>query len=130
MLKTKPIRATIEPSDGLRISVMSRHTLNDGVTEDPSIHRWMFDEHWPVLSPTDVGRWHRGEMAWDVFVENYRLRLKTHEPAASKVHKLIELAQAGNVTILCTEEMPANCHRKVLAEYCAELCPALDTSIE
>ena len=38
MLRTKCIKAPIESEDDLRVSVMSRHTLADGITPDPEIN--------------------------------------------------------------------------------------------
>lgn len=50
MLRTKSILAPLHKSDGLRISVMSRHTLNDGTTPDGRLEG-RYDERWPELSP-------------------------------------------------------------------------------
>lgn len=50
MLKSKSILAPKEETDGTRISIMSRHTLNDGVTPDPRLTPDLYDEHRPVLA--------------------------------------------------------------------------------
>lgn len=49
MIKTKCIKYPIEPSDGVRISVMSSHTL-DGVIADTTITKNMYDIHMPELA--------------------------------------------------------------------------------
>jgi len=43
-LHTKSIRSARKESDGLRISIMSRHTLKDGKTPDLEITNASFDE--------------------------------------------------------------------------------------
>lgn len=50
MLKTKSILAPIEETDGNRISIMSRHTLNDGITPHPRINNSSYQEWNKVLA--------------------------------------------------------------------------------
>ena len=52
-LKTKSILAPIEKDDGYRISVMNRHTLNDGITSDIRITETLYDKHIKLLSPSN-----------------------------------------------------------------------------
>ena len=49
MLKSKCILSSKKPEDGTRISIMSRHTLNDGKTPDERITEDSFDIHQPEL---------------------------------------------------------------------------------
>lgn len=49
MLKSKCILSPIDDKDGIRISIMSRHTLQDGKTNDIRIIKQIFDEHRPEL---------------------------------------------------------------------------------
>lgn len=69
ILRTSCILIPRSPIDGIRISVMSRHTLNDGKTPD---HRLMgmFDEHRPELGPAPklIGDYYRG-LSWAEFAE-------------------------------------------------------------
>jgi len=51
MLYTKCILSEREISDGIRISVMSRHTLNDGKTPDTRITKDKYDEWIKFLAP-------------------------------------------------------------------------------
>lgn len=52
MLRTRSIKALAELSDGTRISVMSRHTLNDGTETEPvNCHRRISAEEARVLLP-------------------------------------------------------------------------------
>lgn len=53
MIYTKSILKPKEESDGIRISVMSRHTLNDGITSHPDINESSYDEWLKILAPSD-----------------------------------------------------------------------------
>jgi len=127
MLKTKSIKAPIEPSDGLRISVMSRHTLNDGITPDPEISPDSYDEWWPELAPSPklVGDHYKRNLSWIEFERRYLGEL-LDKP---KLEELIGLALCRTVTILCVESSPDECHRRLLAEECGRFCPELDIEI-
>ena len=130
MLKTKCIKKERCLADGLRISVMSRHTLSDGKTPDPDITQESFAEWRKELAPPPklVGSWYRGEITWNEFENRYREYL-----ADSAVHKvvlqLIASAQKNDVTIMCVEPTPENCHRRLLAEYCQKIEPSLEIEI-
>lgn len=67
-------------SDGIRISTMSRHTLNDGATPDLRLYS-QFEGWMPELSPGGklVGSWYRGDLTWGDFCTLYQQRLRTKE---------------------------------------------------
>lgn len=116
--------ATLE--DGLRISVMSRHTLNDGKTVDERItpetyHKWM-----PELAPEPrmVGKWHRKEIEWNTFEAKYFQRIRAPD-IALLVEALALSALKTNITLLCAEETPQYCHRRLLGEECRIYTPKL-----
>lgn len=119
MLKTKSILKEREASDGIRISVMSRHTLNDGITPDPRIKEGSFDIWRKFLAPSPklVGAYYRKEKSWEEFETEYLSYLRT--PAmANNVQELASEALEKTVTILCVEETAERCHRRLLAEEC------------
>lgn len=120
MLRTKPITAPAETSDGIRISVMSRHTLSGGKTPDASITHDTFDLWMPQLfgpPPRLVGAYYRGEIAWNDFEQEYNQHLKQEEQREA-LALLARAALAENVTLLCVEETPDRCHRRLLAQAC------------
>ena len=131
MLKTKCILAPAERSDGLRISVMSRHTENDGVTPHPQItsanyHEW----HRRDFAPpgTLVGRYLRGWIKWPEYEERYLAYLR--EPQrAMRLKQLARRALSENITLMCVEPTPEHCHRRILAEECQRLLPDLELEI-
>ncbi len=121
---TKSIYKLPSDEDGVRISVMSRHTLSDGRTPDLAIMPW--HEHLKKLSPAekDVGAFYRHELERQELLRRYREHLQ--EPDISlEVQKLAKRALQDDITILCVEENAADCHRGVLAEECKKYEPSL-----
>ena len=119
MLYTKCIFEKAKKEDGVRISVMSRHTLDDGVTPDDRITGDSYDKWMPELAPKNVGEYKRGEINFCELIEKYREKLRT-EAMKEKVQALAKLAMLEDITILCTEDLfeDPRCHRIFLAEEC------------
>jgi len=126
MIKTKCIYAAIDPEhDGTRISVMSRHTLDDGITPNPQITPDRYDMHIPELAPPLklVGAYKRGEITWKTFEEGYLFYLRNG--GARHLGEVVRMAEDGIVTLLCVEETPEHCHRRLLAHECLAYDPDL-----
>ena len=128
MLRTKSIFDEISEEDGVRLSVMSRHTLNDGITQDTRIiPNVTYDEHLVVLAPPSrlVGLWYRKQIDWAAFAREYLEYLNRPEPDRA-VRELAERALRRDITLLCAEPRGENCHRVLLAQRCKELQPGLE----
>lgn len=126
MLYTKCILKPPCPEDGFRISVMSRHTRNDGKTPDTRITEELFHTHLPELGPDPkkLGQYLRKEITWEEFDLAYKQRLES-EPASTRLVNLAEAAIKSDFTLLCIEETAENCHRRILAEECKRRFPHL-----
>ncbi|HLC59062.1 MAG TPA: DUF488 domain-containing protein [archaeon] len=126
MLYTKCIFKDVESYDGIRISVMSRHTLNDGVTPDERITSTTYNEWLKELAPPAklIGDYYKRGLTWPEYETRYRQFLQTPE-AASKVNDLASQAIEKDITLLCVEETPEKCHRRLLAEECLVYQPDL-----
>ena len=127
MLYTKCILHPKERLDGLRISVMSRHTLSDGVSIDPRITFTSFDEWYIDLAPPAalVGAYYKKGLPWDAFAEAYLAYLR--QPSLLfAVEDLARRAFREDITLLCIEENAAQCHRGLLAQECQWYVPQLD----
>lgn len=124
MLYTKCILHEAVLEDGFRMSVMSRHTENDGITPDPRIKD--FNLHIPMLGPhpTLIGPYLRGEIQWSVFALRYLLEIR-ELPKVTLVKFLAQSALVQDITILCKCITPNHCHRRLLAEECQKYQPAL-----
>lgn len=117
------------PPEAIKISIMSRHTLNDGVTTDQRIPRsglvWLRQ-----LAPPDrlVGDYYKRGLPWDEFAKKYLEHL--NQPKTQKFVKLIaNLAINKDLIVLCIEETPKYCHRRLLLEYIQKLYPNLPITI-
>lgn len=130
MLQTKCIFASAESMDGLRISVMSRHTADDGKTKDPRFYQGIYDEWRPTLAPPLklVGALKRGEIDWAEFADNYNEHLNVPQVDRA-IQELLRAAMESNVTIMCAEEAPENCHRRLIAEKCQLIVPSLEVVV-
>ena len=126
MLYTKCIYAPKGSQDGVRISVMSRHTLSDGVTKDPRISPEIFDEHLVLFGPRaqDIGDYYRRGLSWEAFAQRYLAYLRETQMQL-EVEKLGRRAFSTDITLLCVEESAEKCHRRLLAEECLWHVPSL-----
>jgi uncharacterized protein YeaO (DUF488 family) len=120
MLYTKSIHKPKSASDGLRISVMSRHTLNDGITPDPEITWESYDLWWKIFAPPDklVRDYYKRGLPFEEFAKRY-LAYLSKEYVCMEVKRLSLRALAEqDITLLCVEESAEKCHRRILAEEC------------
>ena len=118
-LFTKSILAPKSETDGTRISVMSRHTLNDGITPNPEITEDSYDEWLPELAPTPklIGDYYKRGLSWEEFSESFE-KLIQEEKRAILIQQIAKRALFETITLMCVEEDPEHCHRKILAEEC------------
>lgn len=123
-LFTKCILKPPDAADGIRISVMSRHTLPDGVTPDPRIIH--FDLHMPLLGPSPqlIGSYYRRGLPWNEFEMGYLSELRQDKKSLA-IQLIANLALTHDVTILCIEDTCEYCHRRLLADACQACEPRL-----
>jgi uncharacterized protein YeaO (DUF488 family) len=126
-LFTKSIFKERESEEGKRISVMSRHTLDDGVTPDERIVEKSFDEWRKDLAAPGklIGAYLREEISWEDFEKKYLEFLRSAE-MKSKVEEFAKRCSEETVTLLCKEEKPDQCHRRLLAEELKRYQPELE----
>jgi uncharacterized protein YeaO (DUF488 family) len=110
---------------------MSLHTLDDGITPDPTITTDMYDRWCPVLAPpqTLVGAHYKRDLPWDQFEASYYDYLAGEEVQPAVI-ELGETALQQNVSILCTEPSPEQCHRRLLAIRAQLLVPELEINLQ
>lgn len=120
-----------ESDDGRRISVMSRHTLNDGITPHPDINDSSFDQWLKILAPHPklVGAYYRKEIEWEEFAARYVESLGSDDKLIAMLG-LVRKAEHENVTIMCIEDSPERCHRRLLAEECQRRFPQLQVIVK
>jgi len=126
IIYTRSILKPFDYLDGTRVSVMSRHTLNDGVTRDDRITSDSYDVWMKILSPPDeiVGDYYKRGLPWKDFGDRYVEYLKG--TVSSLVEDLSKFAIEQTVTLLCIEDSAEFCHRRLLAEECKVYEPKLE----
>ena len=126
MLFTESILSERHPDSGTRISVMSRHTLNDGVTPDPRIIPASYDEHISQMAPAPklIGAYYKRGLPWEEFEQMYIDQIRQAD-SIPLVQALAYRALRQNLTLLCIEETPERCHRRLLAQECLIYQPTL-----
>ena len=131
MLKTKPILSLKESSDGFRISIMSRHTLEDGLTSHPLINTSCYDLWLPIFAPPTklLGDYYKRGLSWDDFSNAYQNYLKLPRISV-EVQNLAVKSLNYIVTLLCVEDTPEYCHRRLLAEECKKYSPHLSLIVK
>ncbi len=124
MLRSGCIHLPREATDDICISVMSRHTLNDGVTPDIRINPESLDAWWKELAPPPklIGAYYKRGLPWMEFEEAYRAHLRT-PLAGDRLTLLTKLSQRRNVAILCVEPTPEKCHRRLILEAVVAVDP-------
>ncbi len=125
-LFTKCILKIKYPSDGIRISVMNRHTLNDGKTLDVRINDNKYDEHLILLAPSSklLGEYYKRNMPWKDYEKRYLEQIRKPELIIT-VQELAKRALGSDITLLCIEDDATFCHRRLLAEECKIYEPSL-----
>lgn len=126
-LFTKCILKDKDKKDGVRISVMSRHTQNDGVTPDARITIGSFDEHYPELAPSLVliGDYYKRDLPWAQFEIRFRKQIRESASAQVILGEIAVMSLCENVTLLCIEDKHHFCHRRILTEECRILLPQI-----
>lgn len=125
-LFTKSIIKQREP-DEKRISVMSRHTKEDGVTPDERIiDGESFDEWRKEFAPPAqlVGSYYRGELSWEDFEKKYIEFLQSTE-IKPQVESFAKECTEKTITLMCIEDTADKCHRRLLAEELQKYQPQL-----
>lgn len=113
-LQTKSIQAHSEPTDGIRICIMRK----------PKNHT-NFDFWMPALAPSLalLDAYHAGTITWQQYEERFWQELEQYMKPA--IALLSDLSGHYDITLLCWELTPENCHRRLIAEACMNHSPEL-----
>lgn len=130
-LRTKSIFAPVEKEDGYRISIMNRHTLDDGITTDDKIKDNLYDEHQILLSPSAklLGDYYKRNLPWEEYEKRF-LGEMNNEESVKIIKEISQKALKENITLLCKEDKPDFCHRRLIAELCKKYEPKLEIIVK
>lgn len=106
MLLTKSVQAKAEKSDGIRICIMRR------IQPEFEFDIWV-----QPLSPSTelLKRYHDEEISWDEF--ETQLTKDVLKTQTTFLDIVADIAIKHEVTLLCWEETPEKCHRRLVAEW-------------
>ena len=135
MLRTGCIYNGTPKEFGTRISVMRKHTDDDGKAPDPKIIDGKSFQRWePGLGAPGwlIAWWYKGNeqpganklVRWQAFERDYRNYLRRKE-VLEKARELGQEALERDVVVLCKEELPKFCHRSILADVIRHEVPNL-----
>jgi len=132
MLKTKSILAPIEESEGIRISIMSRHQWKPRIipyTNVTKIEPTRYDLWQRQFAPPQklVGNYYKRGLSFKEFEKEYITYIKA---IYNEVIGLSKEALKKDITLLCLEDAPDECHRRLLAEECKKINPKLEVEIK
>ncbi len=110
MLYTKSIQAPKESSDGIRISIMRKP-------------RGDYDMLIPALAPSELllNSYHENKMSWDEYEQEYLGEMHNNSDVKKILKFIIDASQSTDITLLCWEETPEKCHRRLILELIATM---------
>lgn len=105
MIKTKSIQKPRQVSDGIRICVMRR------VKPEFDFDIWILP-----LSPSTklLKSYHEKEISWEEYEHLFAAEVFFKQEKYMKI--INDMALQNTITLLCWEEIPDNCHRRLIAE--------------
>ena len=123
VLKTKSILAATSIDDGLRICVMREYNPGKHPEYMP------IDEHWDALPPSkELLKDYHNNLPWEDYVKRFTSEVLLNQ--AEKVKELANKAMKDDITILCYEDKPDKCHRRLVALACQMYEPYLKLVLE
>lgn len=118
-LLTKSAQAPKASEDGVRICIMRR----PGADLEWDI--WM-----PTLAPSHelLNSYHEGKTSWLEYEE--RFENEVLRPNQEYIKIVCELAKKRDITLLCWEDTPDQCHRRLVVEACQKVDPELEVRLK
>ncbi len=118
IIKTKSIQDPVESQDGVRICIMRRIKPE-----------FVFDIWMPHLSPSTelLKEYHDKKINW----EQYEVRFNKEVIKAEKkyLNILLAIASITPITLLCWENTPEMCHRRLVTQALQKINPAINIDL-
>lgn len=117
-LKTKSIQEKRAKQDGIRICIMRR------IKPEFDFDIWL-----PALSPSTelLKDYHDKKINWDEY--EILFTKEVLETQKEFIEIIGELCKNHTISLLCWEETPEKCHRRLVAERINELFPEVKLSL-
>jgi len=119
MLYTKSIQAQKEIHDGIRISTMRKP-------------RGDYDLVISSLAPSQelLQSYHDQKITWDVYEQAFLLEIQNNPDAQRMLQFIINVEKFTNVTLLCWEQTPDQCHRRLITELINAISINIDITLK
>lgn len=117
-IQTKSVQAKPKKTDGIRICIMRR-----------IMPEFVFDIWMPTLSPSTklLKKYHEKESSWNEYEVLFTKEVLDTQQKYLKI--VSDIAKDNNITLLCWEETPKMCHRRLVAERLQKVYPQLEVII-
>lgn len=109
-VKMKWVYEPPSPDDGVRMLVMRFYPR--GVKRH-SFHEWRKELG---TAPELIKAWKSGRIGWDEFASRYEEQINADPKAQATLKELAQRAKDETITLLCSCEDEAHCHRTLLKE--------------
>lgn len=105
MLYTKSIQAEKEANDGIRISIMRKP-------------RGDYDLLISSLAPSELllQSYLEHKITWDEYEQAFLQEMNNNPDAKRMLQFIIKILKFTDITLLCWEEKPDQCHRRLISE--------------
>ena len=105
MLQAKSIQAEKEIHDGIRISIMRKP-------------RGDYDLLISALAPSELllQSYQDQKITWYEYEHAFLLEMKNNSDAQKMLQFIINISKFTDVTLLCWEQTPDQCHRRLITE--------------
>lgn len=118
-LFTKSAQLPREAHDGIRVCIMRK--------PKPTI---AWDIWMPTLAPSLelLETYHAHEISWQIYEERFHQEVIVG--MRHYLELLVDMSRNHTITILCWEDTPVQCHRRLVAESCQKIAPDLAITIQ
>lgn len=112
IIKTKSVQEPAESKDGVRICIMRRIKPE-----------FVFDIWMPPLSPSTelLKEYHDGKISWQQYEVRFQKEVLDTQEKFLRI--LLSMASLTHITLLCWEETPQMCHRRLVVEALQKIDP-------
>ncbi|MCL4387083.1 DUF488 family protein [Patescibacteria group bacterium] len=118
-IHTKSIQLPREDKDGIRTCVMRR------IKPEFDFDIWI-----PHLAPSTslLSDYHMQKVSWEEYEERFKKEVLDNNKDYLEI--VLDISKKHAVTLLCWEETPEKCHRRLVAERLKEMNPKLMIQVE
>ncbi|MCL4354024.1 DUF488 family protein [Patescibacteria group bacterium] len=118
-IHTKSIQLPREDKDGIRTCIMRR------IKPEFDFDIWI-----PHLAPSSslLSDYHMQKVSWEEYEKRFKEEVLDNNQKYLEL--VLDISKKHKVTLLCWEETPEKCHRRMVAEKLKEIDPQIKIALE